>query len=401
MNPQGIHGANRPEHPIVIAGGGIGGLATAIALARTGWHVRILEQAPELSEAGAGIQLSPNALGLLGRWDVARRLRSRAVAPDRITLYGGLDGKVLANLPLGPAIEKRYGAPYWVVHRADLQDALLATARTFAEISIDTGFRVAAAETGDNGVTAIADDGRAVSAAALIGADGLWSTCRALVGFDAPPRFSGRTAWRTLLPVEDTPPPFSGSATGLWLAPRSHLVHYPVSGGTQINVVAIVESGQPSRDWNAAGDPHEIRHAFRDWAQVPRTVLDRAGEWRKWALHDLAALPRWCRGRLTLLGDAAHPMLPFLAQGGAMAIEDAASLAAAVANTPRDLPEAFLAYELARRSRTRRVQGQSRRMGEIYHLQGAAAGARNMVLRASPPRWLLHQNDWIYRYRPA
>ena len=389
---------NAPLEPILIAGGGIGGLSAAIALAQIGYSVRILEQAPKLSEAGAGIQLSPNAVRLLQGWGVAKRLRSRAVAPDRITLFDGTDGKALADLTLGPAIATRYGAPYWVVHRADLQKALLETAGTFDGITVETGFRLVSADNSPAGVRAQSEDGRSAAGAALIGTDGLWSTCREIMGFDDEPRFSGRTAWRTLLPIEDAPPPFSTHATGLWLAPRSHLVHYPVSGGREINIVAIIEDAWHGQEWDVPGDAQYLRDAFRDWADVPRQVLDRTEVWRKWALFDRPALPHWSSGRMTLLGDAAHPMLPFLAQGGAMAIEDAASLARAISNAPDDLPGAFFAYEKMRKNRTRRVQLASRRMARIYHLGGLPAAFRNFALSASPPAWLLYQNDWIYKY---
>ena len=284
------------------------------------------------------------------------------------------------------------------MHRADLQKALLETAGTFDGITVEAGFRLVSADNRQAGITARSGDGRSVAGAALIGADGLWSTCREILGFNDEPRFSGRTAWRTLLPIEDAPPPFSARATGLWLAPRSHLVHYPVSGGREINIVAIVEEAWQGREWDVPGDPHHLRHAFRDWADVPRQVLDRTEVWRKWALFDRPALPRWSSGRMTLLGDAAHPMLPFLAQGGAMAIEDAAALARAIADDPDDLPEAFLAYEWARKNRIGRVQRASRRMANIYHLGGLPAAFRNFALRASPPAWLLYQYDWIYKY---
>jgi len=386
--------------PILIAGGGIGGLATALALARIGYSVRVLEQAPKLSETGAGIQLSPNALRILRGWGVTERLQADAVTPERIALFDGTRGDRLADLTLGPAVEARYGAPYWVAHRADLQNALLKTIRTIDGITLETGFRVISADNRPTGVTAQSEDGRSASGAALIGADGLWSTCRKILGFDdPPPRFSGRSAWRTLLPRSDVPSPISDLATGLWLAPRSHLVHYPVSGGKEINIVAIIEDDWQGEDWDAADDPARLMHAFRNWAECPKQVLDRAQEWRKWALFDRPASPSWSNNRIVLLGDAAHPMLPFLAQGGAMAIEDAASLAQAISNAPDDLPGAFSAYEKARKSRTRRVQLASHRMAGIYHLGGLPAAFRNFALRASPAAWLLHQNDWIYKYR--
>ena len=319
---------------ILIAGGGIGGLACAIALSQTGWKAVVLERAEAFEEAGAGIQLGPNATRLLSRWGVWQGLEAARVLPQRLLIHDGLSGNLLAQVPLGQAMG-RYGAPYAALHRADLQAALLDKAKRSKAIRIQTGFEVTGFEETKNGITVKSGNGKQASGAGLIGADGLRSTIRAQLDIGVEPQPSGHTAWRALLPANAAPMGFGPADIGLWLGPGAHMVHYAVKGGAKVNLVAVVEGDLADQGWNAPGEPQDLLPRFMVWSAAPRSLLEAATAWRRWALASAKPLGRWGDGRVTLLGDAAHPILPFLAQGGAMAIEDAAMLAQAIARGGR------------------------------------------------------------------
>ena len=379
------------ESPFVIAGAGIGGLTAALALAKAGIRVVILEQAESLEAIGAGIQLSPNASRILFELGLGSRLAA-AVRPEAISIRRA-DGAPLARIPLGAAAEARYGAPYLVMHRGELQTALLGAVRE-AGIAPMLGVRVEGFVEDGPGITVRAADGREFRARGLVGADGVRSRLRVQLG-GGPPRFTGRIAWRATIPGEAAGPSVeAGCATGLWLGARAHLVHYRLSG-SRINLVAVTEGPDPGATWSAPGEPAEIRRRFTAWAREARDLVAAAETWRVWPLHD--GTPAVGAGRATLLGDAAHPMLPFLAQGGAMAIEDAAVLAAMLARTP-DVADAFRRYEAARGPRTARVVRAARRNAWAYHLSGLPALARDTVLRFAGDR-LLAGYDWLYGWR--
>jgi salicylate hydroxylase len=388
---------------VIVAGAGIGGLTAALALAARQFRVVVLEQAPRLQEAGAGLQLSPNAMRILVQLGLAEALRGKALAPEAICLRVARSGRVLARIPLGSAIEQRYGAPYCVAHRADLQAALLAAARDHPDIEIQLNRRVEDFAVHAHGVTVQTRTGPTVSderGAALIAADGVWSALRALLGDKRPPEFADRSAWRATIPAADAPPDLRKPVINLWLGHNAHLVHYPLRGGTLINIVAIMRERWHSQDWNALGEREDILARFRPWhwASAARTLMAVPQQWLKWALHEC---PGWRRaeGPVTLLGDAAHAMLPFLAQGAAMAIEDAATLAEAMASR-RDKPaEAFRIYEAIRRPRATRVQREARQAGRIYHLYGPTALARNLSLWAMGGEILRGRYDWLYDWR--
>jgi salicylate hydroxylase len=378
----------------VIVGGGIGGLTTAIALARNGMSATLLERSVFADETGAGIQLGPNATRALAALGVLDAVAAVAFRPDLLRLFDGVSGSTLASMPLGRVAEERYGAPYLTFHRADLHASLLARARAATAVELRDGFEVAKVESDAGGVTATGVDGTMVEGSCLIAADGIWSHLRDRIAPHGDLRFSGATAWRALLPRDQIPAPFDAPMVGLWLGPRAHLVHYPVRGGKDVNIVAVVEGGSAKQGWNLRAEPDALLPAFHRWADPAKTLLASVETWRCWSLFRLKPLRRWTDGRIALLGDAAHPVLPYLAQGAALAIEDAVALAASLKGA--DPSSAFPRYETLRKERAARVQAQAVRFGRIYHLGGAAALARNFVLKRRRPEALLRGFDWLY-----
>lgn len=384
--------------PILIAGGGIGGLASALALARRGIASRVLERQATFAEAGAGIQLGPNGIRILQDLGAAPHLEPLAGKPDAIRVFEGPSGARLADLPLGSWIAARHGAPYWVAHRADLQAALLRAVEHQPLIEVVTGFEVAHVRELPDAVAAQGPRGE-TRGAALVAADGLWSRTRAHV-LDLPPlAFSGKTATRTVIGRASAPEPFRANVTGAWLSPDAHVVHYPVRGGADIAVVVIAEEDWPGTVWGAAADRDALLKRAAGFAGPLREFLALGQDWRKWALYDPGALPRWVRGRVALLGDAAHPVLPFLAQGGVLALEDAVTLAASVAARREDIAAGFAHYERQRQPRAARVQAASQDNGRIYHLSGPMALARNLALRTLPASRLMAGYDWLYGWQ--
>jgi salicylate hydroxylase len=385
------------ERRVLIAGGGIGGLAAAIALGRGGIETSVLERSSFTEETGAGIQLGPNATRALATLGVLDAIEPLAFGPEAICIHDGPSGRRLQSVLLGKSAEERYGAPYLTLHRADLHAGLRAVAQDLTTVELRPSFAVTAIETRDGEVVAKDAAGSEAKGGSLIGADGLWSTVRSLVAPEASLRYTGATAWRALVPRTGLPSPFDAPVVGLWLGPRAHLVHYPVRGGDDLNVVAVAEGGVGSQGWNQAGDASALKLPFDRWAKDARSLLEQAAGWRGWSLYRLAPpLRRWSAGAIGLLGDAAHPVLPFLAQGAALAIEDALALAACMAACPGDPSPAFLRYEALRRPRTVRIQRLSRRFGRIYHLGAPMRLARNLVLERRNEAEALKSFDWLY-----
>lgn len=392
-----------PRPPILIAGGGVAGLAVALGLAQNDIECHILERRRAFSEAGAGIQLGPNgvrALAAIGALDALVPLAGR---PDAIHVRDGRSGTLLAALPLGDWIEQRHGAPYLVVHRRDLQAALLAAVAEQPAITVHTGFAVERIEPDRGAVRVLADDGREQSGAALIGADGLFSTVRRHLHPKWQPQFSGRTAARAVVPADAMPTPLDGNATGVWLAPNAHVVHYPVRGAREVAVVVIRAEGWHQEGWSGPVEAADLSRALEAFAPALRQALSQPTDWRRWALFEATPLPSWsdATGRIVLIGDAAHPVLPFLAQGGSLALEDAIVLARLLAANAADIRSAVTTFEALRKARTTAVAAAARSNGRIYHLGGIAAAARNSALRLAPPGRLMARYDWIYRWRPA
>ena len=384
----------RAESRVLIVGGGIGGLTTAIALAKNGMSATLLERAVFADETGAGIQLGPNATRALASIGVLDTVEAVSFKPDLLRLFDGISGDSLASMPLGRMAEERYGAPYLTFHRADLHASLLARCRAANTIELRDGFEVTEAESDARGVVATAADGTTVEGTCLVAADGIWSRLRERIAPRADLRFSGATAWRALLPREQLPAPFNAPMVGLWLGPRAHLVHYPVRGGRDVNIVAVIEGGIARQGWNLRAEPDALLPAFRLWADPVKSLLASVQAWRCWSLFRLKPFSGWTNGRMALLGDAAHPVLPYLAQGAGLAIEDAITLAARLKGV--DPASAFALYESLRAQRAARVQAQAVRFGRIYHLGRPAAFARNFVLRRRRPEAFLRGFDWLY-----
>jgi salicylate hydroxylase len=390
---------------VVIAGAGIGGLTAALAIARQGFRVCVLEAAERLEEIGAGIQLSPNASRVLIALGLRDQLAPHIVVPEELKVMDAASGRVLTRAPLGTEAERRYGAPYWMIHRGDLQAVLCEAVKTEPGISLQLGAKVENFTLGENAVTIAAHRNAQPieeQGIALIGADGLWSTLRSRLGHHAAPRFAHRTAWRALVPAEAAEPEFSTPAINLWLGHDAHLVHYPVKAGRLVNIVAILRDEWDQPGWSAPGASEELLARFpaTRWHASPRALIGAAMQWQKWALYDCAPLKHWGQGPVTLLGDAAHPMLPYLAQGAAMAIEDAAVLGLCLGEMRDEPARALRAYEQNRSARTARTQRAARSNGIIYHLGGVGALLRTLALRVIGKR-LMRRYDWLYGWQPA
>ena len=393
---------------ILVAGGGIGGLACALALAggtarsRAPRAIDILEQAGTFGEIGAGLQLGPNATRRLHALGMESALAGIAAWPDALVVRGTGDDAVVARLPLGRSMQRRYGAPYGCVHRADLHAMLLDAVRGRAGITLHPGARIERIEADDAAVRVVAADARAWRGDALIGADGLWSVVRPQVAgaADPAPRVTGHTAWRALVPQAALPAALRGNDVRVWLGARLHAVAYPVRGGTAQNVVVLAESAPTgdARDWDQATGLEALQRATGRCGGMLQALIEAMPGWRAWTLCDrppLAGPDGMARGRIALAGDAAHPMLPYMAQGAGMAIEDAVALAAAIDDAgAMDLPAALARYAAARWRRNARVQARARRNGVVFHLSGPARLARDAGLRVLGPKLL--DVPWLY-----
>ena len=394
---------------IFVAGAGIGGLTASLALAAQGFRVVVLEKAERLEEAGAGLQLSPNASRVLVNLGLQDRLGMRVVTPEAISIMSARAGSEIVRLPLGEAATLRAGAPYWVVHRADLQAALQGAVNDHPDIDLRLGCQFEDAAAHAKGLTIVQRSGSTRHqelALALIGADGVWSTVRQHLFPGVQPQFSGMIAWRGTLDARQLPREFTAPRVQLWMGPGTHLVAYPISGARrQINVVAVVPGSWNRPGWSEPGDGLELKAAFNasSWPAPARMLLGAVDTWRRWALFALPEGGEWSSGSIALLGDAAHAMLPFVAQGAAMAIEDAAVLAKVLAasslETTTDVAAALKRYARLRRPRVARLQRAARSTGRTYHLTGPLALARDLVIRAMGPKRMMARQSWIYDWQ--
>jgi 2-polyprenyl-6-methoxyphenol hydroxylase-like FAD-dependent oxidoreductase len=370
---------------VAVAGGGVAGLTTAIALAARGHSVNLFERAASFSEIGAGIQLSPNAMAVLDRLGVTTDLQGRLFEPETLILKSTRSGRVVARFPLGKAARLRYGFPYCTLHRGDLQTALLSAARRRPSIVVHLNSEVHDVRHAENGV-AFSAGGLGRRSDLLIGADGVHSRVRtSYFGHPGPKPYS-RTAWRGTLPAADVAGLAPLDATVLWLGANAHVVHYPIRSGTVLNIVAITRGEGPAPPAEAFG-------------RAARALIAAVSEWTPWPLlHVDEALP-WSQDRVALVGDAAHAMSPSAAQGGAQAIEDAWVLTKSLADEA-DPVEALAAYERVRRPRVERVARAASRNLNTYELSGVPAIFRNLALKALPAKLFLPQLDWLFGWRP-
>jgi salicylate hydroxylase len=393
---------------IFVAGAGIGGLTASLTLAAAGFRVVVLEKTERLEEAGAGIQISPNASHVLLGLGIKERLGSRAVVPEAISIMSARAGAEIARLPLGEAASLAAGAPYWVLHRADLQAALAAAVNDHPDIELRLGCQFEDVTSHAKGLTVVHRSGNTRQqdlALALIGADGIWSSVRHHLFPEVQPQFSGLIAWRGTLDATQLPREYTSRRVQLWMGPGAHLVAYPISGARQINVVAIVPGTWNRPGWSSPGDGMELKSAFdaSRWPAPARMMIGAVDGWRRWALFTVPEGNEWTSGAIALLGDAAHAMLPFAAQGAGMAIEDAAVLAKMLSQGPMEsaaqVTAALKRYARARRSRVARMQRTARQQGQIYHYSGPLALARDLTIKALGPRRVLARQDWIHRWR--
>jgi salicylate hydroxylase len=388
--------------PIVV-GGGIGGLTVALSLARRGMNVTVVEQRSSLAEPGAGIQLSPNASRVLVDLGLGKAISRRAVEPDILAVHRLGSGRRLAIMPLGGTMRSRYGAPYWVILRSDLHTVLLDAVRSAPNIRLRIGKKALRLDEGRDGaeLTIAGDrDQEVLSGGLVIGADGLWSTIRGSIA-PAVPRFRGYIAWRAVLPRTAVPAELQANETRLWLGHDAHIVHYPVAAGRQLNVVVVVAAKAATEGASVSGDGAKLLRKLRGAAAPIRKLVAAASDWRLWPLHDLDALPHWSRGHTVLIGDAAHPVLPFLAQGGALAIEDAAMLTAELTREGATLSAALAAFESGRRARVTRVQNEARANGRIYHLPWPLAVARDLAISRMSTERFAARYDWLYGWQAS
>lgn len=382
--------------PVLISGGGIGGLAAAYALARQGLPVRMFEQSREFREIGAGIQLGPNIFRVLEKIGLKEAILADAHIPPSQQMRDALTGKVITRIPLGEPFFRRFGQPYAVTHRADIHGTFLKACQDSNLITLENSRRVDAYEESDGGVCVMLDDGERVEGRALIGCDGMWSKIRERVVGDGKPRVSGHIAYRAVLKREEVPADLWQPDVILWAGPRTHFVHYPLRRGELYNLVAVFHSDRYEEGWNAEGSTELLWDHFK--GQVPEVsrMLERIETWRMWVLCDREPVKNWSHGCVTLLGDAAHPMLQYLAQGACMATEDAVLLAEKVAASPDDLPAAFRAYQEERYLRTGRTQIMARVYGEFYHARGVTAELRDLALAGRTPEQAYEGIAWLY-----
>jgi salicylate hydroxylase len=385
---------------VLIAGGGMGGLAAAIACAQAGWQPRLYEQTAQFREVGAGIQLGPNATRILIGWGLEQPLLAVAGRPRHVHVRNGTSGLEVARLALGAEIAARYGAPYLTVHRADLQ-SLLRDGAQAAGVQLRLGARLSAVLPGSDLVRVQAGT-KEDQGDVLVGADGLWSEIREQVCSAGPPRTTGHLAYRTLATQADLPAALRSQDVTVWLGPRMHVVAYPVKAGDLLNVVAIVQgtSAGPAQDWDQAGAVADLMAAMGPLCQPLQDLVRAMPGWRLWALQDRPPLrgpDEMASGRIVLVGDAAHPMRPYLAQGAGMAIEDAAELGRAleaVQEQPDAVPAALRRYADKRWQRCARVQEGAARNGRIFHATGLVRWGRDLSLRLLGERLL--DQPWLY-----
>jgi len=382
--------------PFLISGGGIGGLAAAMVLAQDGHRVTLFEQAASFGEIGAGIQLGPNIFRMFDYLGLTEAINRVAFFPAGLGMNDVRTGEKIVRVPLGDLARATYGFPYGVIYRADLHQVFLDACRAQSNVTLRTSARVASFEQAESGVTVRLEDGETVDGCALIGADGMWSRIREAVVGDGKPRVSGHIAYRAVLKREDVPAHLWSDDVTLWGGEKTHLVHYPLRRGELFNLVAVFHSNKYDEGWNTFGDTAELNERFALACPQVKELLGKIETWKMWVLCDREPVKNWTDRRVTLLGDAAHPMLQYLAQGAGQAIEDAVVLREALRHTRGDLPKAFQKYQQARYLRTGRVQLTARFYGDIYHAAGVQRELRNQIFQSGTESAGFAGLKWMY-----
>jgi 2-polyprenyl-6-methoxyphenol hydroxylase-like FAD-dependent oxidoreductase len=391
--------AERKKPPVLIIGGGIGGLGAALALARKGVASHVIEQAAEFKEIGAGIQLGPNVFRMFEVLGLTAEMNKWAVFPQGLEMRDSMTGKTFVELPVDHKFFEKYHAPYAVIHRADLLNVIFEACKKSDLITLATSQNVIGIEETAGGVTARTESGENFRGAALIGCDGLWSTIRSIIVGDGKPTVSGHIAYRAVIPTADWPKEYRINKMILWGGEKTHLVHYPLRRGELFNLVVVFHSDRYDEGWDSYGDPEELHKKFAEKCEPVRALLKKVEGWRMWVLCDRPPIKDWSKGRVTLLGDAAHPMLQYLAQGANMALEDAVCLAEQAVAHGDDYAAAFKKYQELRYLRTARVQLMARVFGQIYHAEGVNRELRNQILS----EWTMQGGidmSWLYGHQP-
>ena len=382
--------------PLIISGGGIGGLAAALVLARDGHPVTVLEQAASFGEIGAGIQLGPNIFRMfsyLGLTDAVNRV---AFFPTGLGMNDVRTGEKVVRVPLGDVARATYGFPYGVIYRADLHQLFLDACQAQPHVTLRTQARVESFDQSAHGVSVRLENGETVEGSALIGADGMWSRIREAVVGDGKPRVSGHIAYRAVLKRDEVPAHLWSDDVVLWGGEKTHLVHYPLRRGELFNLVAVFHSNKYDEGWNTFGDTAELTGRFAGACPQVKELLGKIDTWKMWVLCDREPVKNWTDRRVTLLGDAAHPMLQYLAQGAGQAIEDAVVLREALRFTRGDVQQAFQKYQQARYLRTGRVQLTARFYGDIYHAAGVQRELRNRMFQSGTDSAGFAGLKWMY-----
>ncbi|MHA3053642.1 3-hydroxybenzoate 6-monooxygenase [Acinetobacter sp. ANC 4640] len=383
------------DQPILIAGGGIGGFAAALALSKQGFKVQVFEQAPEIGEIGAGIQLGPNAFHAFDALGIGEIARSKAVYTDYMVMHDAINEYQIGKIPTDEKFRQRFGNPYAVIHRADIHGSLVEGAKKYGDLEIITNCHIQKVEQDENSVTIYDQNGKSYTGQALIGADGVKSVVRETYVHD-PALVTGHVVYRAVVPESEFPDDLKWNAASIWVGPNCHLVHYPLRGGKEYNVVVTFHSRQQEQWGVTDGSKEEVLSYFQDICPKARQLIELPKSWRRWATADREPIDTWTFGRVTLLGDAAHPTTQYMAQGACMALEDAVTLGEALRVNNNDLLTALDMYQKARVARTARIVLSSREMGKLYHASGVKRLVRNDLWRGRSAERFYDAMEWLY-----
>ena len=386
----------KDTRPVLVAGGGIGGLAAALALVREGYRVKVIEQSAQISEIGAGIQLSPNAFAACDSLGVGEHLRAKAVYTEEMVMFDAMDAQPIASISLGKRFRERFGNPYAVIHRADIHGALLEGVKATTQgIEFLTSTRIVKVDQNADGVTLTDAKGGLHEGQAVIACDGVRSAIRQQYVGDSI-RVSGHVVYRAVIDTEEFPEELRRTAPCIWVGPNCHLVHYPLKEGDKYNLAVTFHSDK-QEEWGVMdGDPAEVLRYFAPTCEQLQKILRIPKAWKRWSTADRDPIATWVFGRAALLGDAAHPMVQYLAQGACTACEDAVTLGRALRHAGGDWTAALALYEKSRVARTARVVLSAREMGRIYHAKGVERLVRNDMWKGRAQERFYDALEWLY-----